>query len=369
VNLKLQLKKNPYLVPLPLLADPKNYIACTMDLITQAEQRDYWLGSFARHFRRLLDEAVVVAVHDGNEETDARARADQCAGEFGDILDALAADPEQLGQLDILGVCNLREQVLRRGQFDDPYRLAKQRENVAALALLPALLVELDPLEDKKRIERLIEGVFAGNIYDLGATDVADELAAHGVDFHGTRKKLAPRPWLIDHLDAWQERLDKGPAYRAAVMFVDNAGCDVVLGMIPLARELLKRGTEVILTANTLPTLNDITHDELQGLIEQIAGWDAPIADALSQDRLELVASGNGYPLIDLTGVSHRLVEAVQRRQTDLIVLEGMGRAIESNLEAAFTCDALKLAMIKDKGVATAIGGKMYDLVMRYDPV
>jgi hypothetical protein len=30
-----------------------------------------------------------------------------------------------------------------------------------------------------------------------------------------------------------------------AILFVDNAGADVVLGMIPLARELLKRGTQV----------------------------------------------------------------------------------------------------------------------------
>jgi uncharacterized protein with ATP-grasp and redox domains len=369
LNLKLQFEKNPQLVPLPLLADPQNYIACTWDLITKIDQRDYWLVSFARHFTRLLDEAVAVAVHDKEDPVDARGRADQCAAEFGEILDALAADPQQMGQLDILGICHLREQVLRRGQFDDPYRLAKQRENIAALTLLPALLEELDQLNDHDRIERLIQGVFAGNIYDLGATDVADEIAAHGVDFHGTRQKLSPRPWLFDHLDAWRDRLDKRPAYRAAVMFVDNAGCDVLLGMIPLARELLQRGTAVILTANTLPTLNDITHDELNKLIQQIADWDAPIADALSQGRLELVASGNGYPLIDLTGVSPELVEAIDRRQTDLIVLEGMGRAIESNLEAAFTCDALKLAMIKDKGVGTAIGGKMYDLVMRYDPV
>ena len=31
----------------------------------------------------------------------------------------------------------------------------------------------------------------------------------------------------------------------------------------------------------------------------------------------------------------------------DLVVLEGMGRAIETNLHASFVCDALKLGMIK----------------------
>ncbi len=31
----------------------------------------------------------------------------------------------------------------------------------------------------------------------------------------------------------------------------------------------------------------------------------------------------------------------------DLVVVEGMGRAIETNLYASFSCDSLKLAMVK----------------------
>lgn len=33
--------------------------------------------------------------------------------------------------------------------------------------------------------------------------------------------------------------------YKKALLFVDNAGSDVCLGMIPLARELLKLGCKV----------------------------------------------------------------------------------------------------------------------------
>ena len=36
----------------------------------------------------------------------------------------------------------------------------------------------------------------------------------------------------------------------------------------------------------------------------------------------------------------------------DLVVLEGMGRAIETNLYASFTCDSLKLAMVKHPEVS-----------------
>ena len=150
-------------------------------------------------------------------------------------------------------------------------------------------------------------------------------------------------------------------------MFVDNAGCDVILGMIPLARQLLRRGTQVLLTANTSPSLNDVTHDELAVLIDRIARQDATIRDALADGRLELVPSGNNVPLIDLAKVSPRLAEAVVRRRIDLIILEGMGRAIESNLDATFNCDTVKLAMIKDPGVAGMLGGELYDLVFRFD--
>ena len=79
---------------------------------------------------------------------------------------------------------------------------------------------------------------------------------------------------------------------------------------------------------------------------------------------------GNRLPLIDLSGVSPQLVDAVTRDGgVDLVVLEGMGRAIESNLHALFTCDALKLAMIKDRDVAHAIGGELYDVMLKYEPV
>ena len=64
--------------------------------------------------------------------------------------------------------------------------------------------------------------------------------------------------------------------------------------------------------------------------------------------------------------VGEELVDAVNEMNVDLVVLEGMGRAIESNLNAQFTCDSLNIAMIKDTGVANALGGKVYDLLCKY---
>ncbi len=71
------------------------------------------------------------------------------------------------------------------------------------------------------------------------------------------------------------------------------------------------------------------------------------------------------FPFILATQVSDELVEATA--DCDLIVLEGMGRAIETNLHARFTCDSLKLGMIKHPEVATCLNGRMYDCVCKYD--
>jgi type II pantothenate kinase len=62
--------------------------------------------------------------------------------------------------------------------------------------------------------------------------------------------------------------------------------------------------------------------------------------------------------------VSPELNEAAA--DADLVILEGMGRGIESNFDAAFSCDALNIAMIKDAMTARQMGGKLFDVVCRF---
>ena len=40
--------------------------------------------------------------------------------------------------------------------------------------------------------------------------------------------------------------------------------------MIPLARELLRMGSEVVMVANSLPAINDVTCAELRTLLESV---------------------------------------------------------------------------------------------------
>ncbi len=54
-------------------------------------------------------------------------------------------------------------------------------------------------------------------------------------------------------------------------------------------------------------------------------------------------------------------------RDADLVICEGMGRGIETNLHAKFTCDSVKLAMVKHPEVAAALNGRMYDPVCKFD--
>ena len=42
----------------------------------------------------------------------------------------------------------------------------------------------------------------------------------------------------------------------------------------------------------------------------------------------------------------------------DLLVLEGMGRAIHTNLYTKFKCECLKVAVLKNKWLAQHLGGK-----------
>ena len=87
-----------------------------------------------------------------------------------------------------LKLCALRDGLLREEGFYDCFKTVKAEENTKALTLLPALLAELDALPDAQtRLRALIEGVFAGNIFDLGAANTAAMFAAGGV-----RRKLAP---------------------------------------------------------------------------------------------------------------------------------------------------------------------------------
>jgi type II pantothenate kinase len=342
------------------LRDAAEYVASPWDLSREAAPRAYFVAFFRAQYRRTLQLAVAQAVLEGRDDASAQRSADECLREFFAYLDRLEQRPEAMGRTTILTIDGVRDGWLRAAGFQDPYLHQKQAQNAVALAMLPGLLGELDELSPRPCLEAAVRGALVGNIFDMGVTATAQRMLNCELEFVRTRDTLPPRPWLVDGLDALVARA-AGSAYRRAVVFVDNAGSDFVLGMIPLCYSLARQGTQVVIAANELPTLNDMTAADVRAL------WPAleEAAPELRQCAIETVSTGTAEPLIDLSRVSRGLNEAAT--DADLVILEGMGRALESNYDARFDCDVLKIAMIKDEFVARWLGGSVYDVVCRFE--
>ncbi len=340
--------------PLPLLADPGSYRACEHDLLADPEGRAYWLELFATHVRVQLDHARAAEVvdEDGVERAAAAMRAS---------MDAMGRDPARHGRLDILVLDSIRRRVLADAGIADEFRLVKARENARALRGLAARCARLDAMDPRGRAHAVLEGLLAGNLFDMGAAETAARFGASPPRFEEVLDELPPRPWHRDDAAAAADVLVRPP--RRTLVLVDNAGADVVLGALPLARAIVHAGGRVVLAANAAPSLNDVTAAELHGLLALAARTDPVFAS----DAIAVVDSGSHAPLIDLGAVSAELAEAARHPELGLLVLLGMGRAIESNWTARFRVPVLRVAMLKDPQVARRIGGSLPGAVVRLD--
>lgn len=450
----------PSCEPFPLLADSATYAVNTFDISEDVAEMSYWIGVLQDQIPTVMQKAAS-SEHNSKESL-------RRAAHFGRTLNLhlcrYRSQTDPFGPIGLSDLFELREECLREMGFHDIYKLDKERENAAALEALPELLSEIDGLKPPSRLLSLIQGSLAANIFDWGAQECVGLYYSATIleMYREARENLSNRPWRVDDLnefaetwlsnyDGSQEQEYKSP-YRRAIMFVDNAGADVVLGMLPLARELLKGGCEVVLAANTLPAINDITCSELLSLVSKVsevcpiikaarsaavhaqhenlgrvppppgvmprsssattlmpledlnincstvsgdektieAGDHSPSTGILNEGtgsgceppqkpvcthqfhahstnpRLYIVPNGQGSPCLDLSRISRDVADASVG--TDLVVIEGMGRAIHTNLHVKLQCDTLKLAMIKNRHLAEKLfGGNIYDCVCRFD--
>jgi len=184
-------------------------------------------------------------------------------------------------------------------------------------------------------------------------------------DFFESFDNVKPRPWFIDDFDAFFEDLSKETgSWRKALVFIDNGGGDFILGMMPLLKELATGGTSIVLAANELPSLNDLTVDETIKCLEEVNMVDMDLEMLLNDNMFSVISSGNDLPLIDLSRISDDLNAAAA--DADLVIIEGMGRGVESNFEATFKVDTLCLAVLKDPAVAKRVGGELLDCICKY---
>lgn len=351
------------LLACPLLLDPSSYIPDTVDLMHDVDARTYWLQCFADS----VDKNMMLAINSQAEEPDVAERANMYREKYLTKLHTLTANPCAYGSLTVRSLLDTNSQCLAEFNFTDPYSQQKQQENEIALKQLPEHLHILDSLAGADMNLALAKGLLAGNVFDWGAREVRKLLETGQFSFLDAQKKLQGRPWLFDDFDAWSSRIGQGPPYRCAAIFCDNSGADIILGIIPFARHLLGMGTQVILCANSRPTLNDVTHSELVLLVKKVADLCPRISAAVTSEKLLVMESGQGSPCLDLRFVDQDLVKAMHVHKADLIVLEGMGRAVHTNLHAAFACDALKVAVLKNRWLANRLGGEMFSVMFQFE--
>ncbi len=341
------------------LADARAYRPTRWDLKRDDAGRQYWVRVFHEHRVALLRHMRASYPHADAARIQAFQQADH------DAFERIARHPERFEQIDILTLERMRGALLTSHGFPDAFAAVKQRENEIALRLLPATLRDLSLEADGEVFERLARQLMIGNLWDLGAIATIDLYESGQLSAEARSAQVPARPWRWDDVERWRSAWESGYRPRHAGYFIDNAGADFWLGCLPFVVWLLHRGVRVTLVGNARPKLNDIIADELEALLPRAVGCDAVLANAWRDGRLRVVASGSGTALIDLSELADECVTALA--DADLILLHGMGRAVESNWDTAFSCDVLRTATLKDAGVAAHVGGKLFDCVFRFD--
>ncbi|VDK42574.1 unnamed protein product [Anisakis simplex] len=350
----------------PLLRNDIVYRPDTVSLNHDPEAREYWISCMEGG----IEKTVVKAVESQVNCTDAQERAESVKRKYLEHLKILREKPFAYGCCNVRNLLDLREQILNQFFFDDAFLNQKRIENELALSELQDVLNEVDQIDDlRERQIRVVKGLLAGNVFDWGAKEVVklmENATGGGLTFQMATNALQKRPWLVDDLDAWLNTFLRMRCYRCALIFVDNSGADILLGVLPFARELIRRSCKVIIACNWSPALNDITAYEMQALMVGICEKDVTLREAILQKRLVVCDNGQGSPCLDLRRVNSSLCEMVLSEGVDLVVIEGMGRAIHTNFDAHFTCDSLKVAVIKTKWLADRLGGDVFSVVCKF---
>mmetsp|Transcript_17513 Transcript_17513/g.52560 ORF Transcript_17513/g.52560 Transcript_17513/m.52560 type:complete len:402 (+) Transcript_17513:247-1452(+) len=373
----LQITRVQDKVPFCLLADPSKYQAHTFEFIPNRNvEGKPDLQAWVEVFRGSRPQFHKMAMEDQDvPESERQAAADRFFENYEKVLKDIEAHPEKPlpgfapDTVNCVSLSAMRDRCLREQGFADCFKAVKASETALAISFLPQLLQEIDAITNKReRFETVVRGVIAGNIFDLGAAAGADMYNSGKMPkFQDTRDTLQDRPWCVDDLDAALDRLtSETNPIKKAVFFCDNAGSDVVLGILPFARELTKYGTHVMIAANGVAAINDVTAEELRQWIAKAAVTDYPLSTAVKHKRLIVVSTGTDNCVIDLRQVSYALSEAA--KDADFVVLEGMGRGIETNLRGNFKVAALKVGMIKHREVAMELEGDMFDCVCKFNP-
>jgi hypothetical protein len=88
--------------------------------------------------------------------------------------------------------------------------------------------------------------------------------------------------------------------------------------------------------------------------------------------KLILFETGSGSPCLDLSRINIELAKCLEDNSIDLLILEGMGRAIHTNFNTKFKCNCLKIAVIKNQWLAnrfklTQLEENKFPFIFKYE--
>uniref|UniRef100_A0A336MHU6 4'-phosphopantetheine phosphatase n=1 Tax=Culicoides sonorensis TaxID=179676 RepID=A0A336MHU6_CULSO len=350
-----------------LLLESTTYNPDTLNLNEDPESKQYWYLCFQDLISKLAKQASKSC-----KEGDAVERAEKLRLHYIEELTKLQDEQNSNELLTIRKYLDLHEHCLRLFNFSDPWKDQKAIENEFAISKLRERLNEIDRLDSDERWIEISKGLLAGNMFDWGAQVVADILEKNkSFGLTEALDCIQKRPWVIDNLDDWlnrmREPLDKNN-YKCCAIFADNSGVDVILGILPFAREMLRRGTKVVLCVNSEPALNDITQKEMIGVIDKCCNECQIIKEAYETGKLLIESNGQSGPCLDFRQLPEELNNLLIENECDLVVIEGMGRALHTNLHAKFKCDVLKCVVIKNQWLAKKLfGGDIFSVIFQYE--
>uniref|UniRef100_T1HMW0 4'-phosphopantetheine phosphatase n=1 Tax=Rhodnius prolixus TaxID=13249 RepID=T1HMW0_RHOPR len=347
------------LVPFPLLKQP--YRPYFQDLYGNKRIRDYWVDCVVDTVKFSAESRVK------KDPTGKLATIYPAVSKLlTEKLNFLGRHPYAYGPLSFGIIQDIIFQLsLEFGVFNSSYKV-KTNEIKAAMNYLPKWLTYFDGLPTNERHTEIAKSLLAGNMFDWGSKEINLLFLANSLDFRLALKKLSGRPWPKDDLDLWLQRMNE-PAHKFAAIFPDNCGFDFILGIIPFARELIKRGTKVVLCVNVEPVLNDVTVYEVKYILDEISKICPIIGNAYKTNQLFISKHSRCSTCLDLRYVNHEFAELSP--ELDLLMIDGMGRSIHTNFDAEYQIECLKVATIKDNWLSKEITGQEFAAIFSYSRV
>ncbi|KAL7032429.1 hypothetical protein ACKWTF_007315 [Chironomus riparius] len=341
------------------------------DLNKDEKAKSFWskqililIDNFVKQIRSIEEETDDDNKDNKNHETK-EEKIIKFKTEYQAKVNKLMEDPTKF--LSIRQLLQLNEELLKKYEFGDIWRYHKLEENRKALSLLENRLQQVATNNTYSRFETLFYGLLSANIFDSGATAVQKILKENkNFNFGDAMLKVQKRPWLVDNFDSFMDVLLQGKI-KCITFFADNCGIDLCLGVLPLIVEFLKLDIKVILCANSGPSLNDITINELINVIETAGEFCDLIKSSYENRNLILCENGQYGCCLNFLEINETLLDLMISMEVDLIVIEGVGRSIHSNFNAKFKCQSLKLAVIKNNFLAEGLGGKIFDAICKFE--